>query len=122
MEHEKLIEVLRLQVAELEKLVAMKDTRIRELELQRMGPDLSPPVIIPYMRPVQWQCVHEYPNPWDSITPPTCKKCGMQAPQWTLRVSLAAARSGTSRYPYLGTHQAERLAGQSALPHQPDGK
>jgi len=32
-------------------------------------------------------CQHEYPNPWLGITPPSCKKCGQQAYQYTVTCS-----------------------------------
>ena len=32
-------------------------------------------------------CQHEYPMPWYGTVPPNCKKCGQQAPQFTITCS-----------------------------------
>lgn len=29
-------------------------------------------------------CEHDYPNPWHSVEPPHCKKCGEQAPKFEI--------------------------------------
>lgn len=29
-------------------------------------------------------CQHEYPTPWYGTVPPHCKKCGQQAPSYTV--------------------------------------
>ena len=52
----------------------------------------------------QGHCDHQYPNPWMSITPPHCLKCGLQAPTnapyWTATTATIGdvSKSITSGY------------------------
>jgi hypothetical protein len=59
--------------------------RIGEIEKLRntvIFPIASPGVVQPiYLGPID-TCLHEYPQPWMSISPPHCKKCGKQATNW----------------------------------------
>jgi len=48
----------------------------------------SVPIFQPYIQTIADPCIdgnyHDYPNPWNGITSPPCKKCGKQAASWTI--------------------------------------
>jgi len=81
------LELLKMQVEALEKLVRLKQETITELERQLSLRPLFQP--LPQISiPSVWQvCQHEYPNPWGGTTPPPCKKCGQSAPNYTITTS-----------------------------------
>lgn len=97
------------QIAELEKLLGLKDKRIAALEqllndrvtrleaavaakpefVPQLPPAVSPmiplqpfpgTITIPSVWPIQ--CTHDYPSPWNGTMPPACKKCGQAAGQY----------------------------------------
>lgn len=73
------LQVLREQIELLKKIVDTQDKLIKELQIRTINPFLphTPVISIPSMWPVE-TCQHEYPFPWCGITPPPCKKCGLQ--------------------------------------------
>lgn len=87
------IEILKEQIAELEKLVQLKNQRIQELELMAAKPIKidSPIPLIPYVTPYMAPsnpCVlgHIYPQgPHQGILPPVCQRCGQ--PAWAYQVT-----------------------------------
>jgi hypothetical protein len=79
------LSILKAQVKELEKLLELKDKRIKELEktinenvlFPRIGTGSSGTITVPS----QWTiCDHVYPTPWLGTVPPACLKCGQPAP------------------------------------------
>ena len=97
------VELLKLQVEALEKLIRVKQETIAELEKQ-LNLARTNPVTIQYLpnpntilipsvwtTPVVDICQHEYPFPWHSISPPPCKKCGKTASQWTVTCDSAVS-------------------------------
>lgn len=66
--------------------------RIGELELQRHplaigNPGYPMTVIVPLINAPLVNhsvCQHDYPTPWMGIVPPNCRKCGFQAPHYTV--------------------------------------
>lgn len=44
------------------------------------------------------ECNHEYPNPWHSVLPPHCKKCGKQAPDY--RITFSDHKTTTGNPPW----------------------
>ena len=76
------------QITILKKLVEAQETLIAELRKQIPTQTVSIPSIWPlhpqYAPPWQQSCQHEYPNPWMATVPPTCKKCGISAPSYTI--------------------------------------
>lgn len=41
---------------------------------------IPPQINYPNVQPFIGTCFHEYPFPWNSTTPPPCKKCGYTPP------------------------------------------
>ena len=86
------VELLKMQVEALEKLIRIKQDTIAELEKQLALKNL-PNVTITS----QWQvdpCQHEYPTMWGGTTPPYCLKCGKQSyPSYT--ITTAGVQGGT---------------------------
>ena len=75
---------------ELLKMIQDLEARILILETKLA---LSPSVTKDSLDSLTYECYngnHEYPNPWMSITPPHCKKCGKQALQTTLVSGVGA--------------------------------
>lgn len=69
------------RIEELEKLVEQQKTLIDQLNWEIQQNNFKPiPVLQGDCPAGGW---HDYPNPWHSITPPFCKKCGHQAPNFT---------------------------------------
>lgn len=87
----KMIEILKEQVKELSRLLELKDKRIQELEFLVS----QNKTITIFNTPNIIGCSHDYPSPWLSTTPPTCKKCGLQATNYiTLSTNTSASGGG----------------------------
>lgn len=91
--------ILKEQVKELEKLLQLKDRRIKELEDM-----ISNSIMFPKTQngsisvPSQWTiCEHEYPSPWMGTVPPHCTKCGRQAVSF-FTITSANNNDSTSGY------------------------
>lgn len=67
----------------LDRIVELENTKvaIQPSPVIPLAPWYLNPIITPFTMPVD-TCNHEYPNPWMSITSPSCKKCGKQASNW----------------------------------------
>jgi hypothetical protein len=84
------VELLKLQIEALEKLVKIKQDTVAELERQLTLRPLFQP--LPQISiPSVWQvdpCQHEYPETWGGTVPPSCKKCGKSmTPYYTVTCS-----------------------------------
>jgi hypothetical protein len=101
-----LIQDLQKRVTQLEK--SLSETHQVSDQLRPVGPGIFPEPTI--FIPSVWEydpCVHEYPNPWMATIPPSCKKCGKQAPTWTVTCSTLSSNS-----------QLDDLADQESLSSQ----
>lgn len=82
------------RIAELELLVEQKDFLIQNLQSQLN----QYPITVPFQE-LSDRCSdggeHDYPNPWHSISPAFCKKCGKQAEQHPITYS-----NGTGNLPW----------------------
>lgn len=78
---------LKKRIAELEKLVKDKDFLIEFLQMQLDNQDKYP-TFTPNIVNSPDVCIdgglHAYPNPWHSVEPPHCKKCGRQADMYEI--------------------------------------
>lgn len=93
----KVIQLLEQRIKDLERIIEMQDDIIKDLRKPRVdyklsnpwdiiGPGLVPQndqIRIPFIRTIE-PCEHEYPSPWMSTTPPSCKKCGAMAVTYTV--------------------------------------
>jgi hypothetical protein len=76
---------------ELLEMIRQLEKRVDELERKNTNTQFIPPMPQVFI-PSVWEidpCVHEYPNPWMATIPPSCKKCGKQAPTWTVTCSTS---------------------------------
>ena len=79
--------LLREQIKEMNKLLKLKDDRIRELEKKLLDETMvritQPTRQTVFVSSIWTSCVHEYdfaPYVGDIVSPPRCKKCGVS--QW----------------------------------------
>jgi len=78
---------------ELLELALLEIEKLKEEILLLRGQLNEIPYTVPFMD--LEECYHEYPNPWHSITPPHCIKCGKQAPEHIITYS-----NGTGNLPW----------------------
>ena len=78
--------------SDLLKLIMNLQDRVAELEKTNTNQQLpwTTPgqVLQPYIQTIHDPCTdlgyHEYPFPWNAVTPPPCKKCGKQGQSLTI--------------------------------------
>ena len=73
------IKALKEQNELLKQFIETQKQLIEEIIKHQFAPFVSIPSV--------WQCQHEYPFPWHATIPPNCKKCGQQAPSYTVTCS-----------------------------------
>lgn len=72
------------RIRDLETIIELYKKRDELLEqIKKNQEELATPKIL-VNPPNDVACEHQYPNPWLSVSPPHCIKCGKAAGMWTV--------------------------------------
>jgi len=76
-------------------ILELEDVTAMDLLALGFGNSFTPITVTSPALPTVDLCVHEYPSPWLGVVPPTCQKCGQQAPSYAPTYGVTLLRDAS---------------------------